>query len=147
MDRGRNKGDKKMKIRMQHLSRRLLVLAIAFGYDCASAQTDPAADRAAWARWIKDDLAPPGSAAKAPERMLPTSAPAATIEELKPRASAPAAAIPERTSAASAPAATPPERRSYPSVPGAPGLAPDRRINEQDCTKAVDFSAGNLRCK
>jgi len=30
---------------------------------------------------------------------------------------------------------------------GAPALAPDRRISEQDCTKPVDLSAGNLRCK
>jgi hypothetical protein len=29
----------------------------------------------------------------------------------------------------------------------APQLAPDRRVNEQDCTRPVDFSAGNLRCK
>jgi hypothetical protein len=30
---------------------------------------------------------------------------------------------------------------------GAPQLAPDRRINEQDCSKPVDLQAGNLRCK
>jgi len=30
---------------------------------------------------------------------------------------------------------------------GAPPLAPDRRISEQDCSKPVDLSAGNLRCK
>jgi hypothetical protein len=31
--------------------------------------------------------------------------------------------------------------------PRAPELAPDRRVAEQDCTKPIDFSAGNLRCK
>jgi hypothetical protein len=30
---------------------------------------------------------------------------------------------------------------------GARELAPDRRINEQDCSKPVDLQAGNLRCK
>jgi hypothetical protein len=30
---------------------------------------------------------------------------------------------------------------------GARELAPDRRISEQDCSKPVDLSAGNLRCK
>lgn len=47
------------------------------------------------------------------------------------------------------------EDRPFPSpselIPGntppAPGLAPERRIHEQDCTKPVDFSAGNIRCK
>ena len=139
-----------MKIRMQDLSRPLLVLAFALGYNCASSaqtESDPAADRAAWARWIKDDRALPDPAAKTPERILPTSAPGATIEQLKPPAFTPAAAIPERTSATSVPAATTPERRSYPSVPGAPGLDPDRRINEQDCTKDIDLFAGNLRCR
>jgi hypothetical protein len=29
----------------------------------------------------------------------------------------------------------------------APALAPDRKVNEQDCTKPVDLSAGNLKCK
>jgi hypothetical protein len=29
----------------------------------------------------------------------------------------------------------------------APMLAPDRVISEQDCSKPVDFTAGNLRCK
>ena len=76
--------------------------------------------------------------------MLPTSAPDPVIQELKPRASAPAAAIPERASAAPAAGIS---QRAYPTVPGDPGLAPDRRVNEQDCTKAVDLFAGNLRCK
>jgi hypothetical protein len=30
---------------------------------------------------------------------------------------------------------------------GARELAPDRKISEQDCSKPVDLSAGNLRCK
>ena len=29
----------------------------------------------------------------------------------------------------------------------APELAPDRRVNEQDCRQPLDFSSGNLRCK
>jgi hypothetical protein len=28
-----------------------------------------------------------------------------------------------------------------------PPLAPGRKIAEQDCSKAVDLAAGNLRCK
>ena len=28
-----------------------------------------------------------------------------------------------------------------------PELDPTRKINEQDCTKPIDWSAGNLRCK
>jgi hypothetical protein len=28
-----------------------------------------------------------------------------------------------------------------------PELDPARKVNEQDCTKPVDWSAGNLRCK
>ena len=28
-----------------------------------------------------------------------------------------------------------------------PELAPDRVISEQDCSKPVDFTLGNLRCK
>jgi len=47
------------------------------------------------------------------------------------------------------------EERSFPSpaalfpqyTPPAPELAPDRRISEQDCTRPIDFSSGNLRCK
>jgi len=37
--------------------------------------------------------------------------------------------------------------RLYRDPRGAPQLAPDRRISEQDCSKPVDLSAGNLRCK
>jgi hypothetical protein len=32
-------------------------------------------------------------------------------------------------------------------TPPAPELAPDRRVSEQDCTRPVDFFAGNLRCR
>ena len=28
-----------------------------------------------------------------------------------------------------------------------PQLDPSRKINEQDCTKPIDWSAGNIRCK
>lgn len=28
-----------------------------------------------------------------------------------------------------------------------PELAPDRRVSEQDCTKPLDLSLGNIRCK
>jgi hypothetical protein len=28
-----------------------------------------------------------------------------------------------------------------------PPMDPKREVNEQDCTKPIDFSAGNLRCK
>jgi len=34
---------------------------------------------------------------------------------------------------------------SAPRTP--PEMQPDRSISEQDCTKPIDFSAGNLRCK
>jgi hypothetical protein len=29
----------------------------------------------------------------------------------------------------------------------APPLDPDRRVSEQDCTKPLDLSAGNIKCK
>lgn len=29
----------------------------------------------------------------------------------------------------------------------APELTPDRRVAEQDCSRPVDFTLGNLRCK
>jgi hypothetical protein len=29
----------------------------------------------------------------------------------------------------------------------APPMAPNRRVTEQDCSKPVDLSAGNLKCK
>jgi hypothetical protein len=28
-----------------------------------------------------------------------------------------------------------------------PELAPDRKVTEQDCTRPVDYSLGNIRCK
>ena len=31
--------------------------------------------------------------------------------------------------------------------PPEPELAPSRTISEQDCSKPIDFSSGNLRCK
>jgi hypothetical protein len=47
------------------------------------------------------------------------------------------------------------EERPFPDVrsllpansPPAPPLAPARRVVEQDCSKPVDWSAGNLRCR
>jgi len=33
------------------------------------------------------------------------------------------------------------------NTPPAPEMAGNRLINEQDCSKPVDFSRGNLRCK
>ena len=29
----------------------------------------------------------------------------------------------------------------------APEMAPDRKVSEQDCTKPLDYSLGNIRCK
>jgi hypothetical protein len=28
-----------------------------------------------------------------------------------------------------------------------PAMAPDRKVSEQDCSKAIDFFSGTLRCK
>ena len=28
-----------------------------------------------------------------------------------------------------------------------PEMAPDRRVSEQDCTKPLDLTLGNIRCK
>jgi hypothetical protein len=47
------------------------------------------------------------------------------------------------------------EDRPFPSptallperTPPAPELAPDRRISEQDCTRPIDYSLGNIRCR
>lgn len=36
-------------------------------------------------------------------------------------------------------------RRVDPRKP--PPMAPSRRVTEQDCSKPVDLSAGNLKCK
>jgi hypothetical protein len=33
------------------------------------------------------------------------------------------------------------------SGPPAPELDPNRTVTEQDCTKPIDMSAGNIRCK
>jgi len=33
------------------------------------------------------------------------------------------------------------------SVHRPPEMAPDRKISEQDCTKPLDYSLGNIRCK
>ena len=39
------------------------------------------------------------------------------------------------------------EATSFVSPRAVPQLDPSRRINEQDCSKPIDWSAGNLRCK
>jgi len=36
---------------------------------------------------------------------------------------------------------------TYGAAQRAPEMAPDRRVSEQDCTKPIDYSLGNLRCK
>jgi hypothetical protein len=33
------------------------------------------------------------------------------------------------------------------SYRGVPDMAPERRVSEQDCTKPLDYSLGNIRCK
>ena len=56
---------------------------------------------------------------------------------------------------AAAPQPTTPPRASYNSMRSldyssggaVPGMASGRKINEQDCTKDIDFTAGNLRCR
>ena len=35
---------------------------------------------------------------------------------------------------------------AQPSAPRAE-MDPGRKVNEQDCTKPIDYSAGNIRCK
>jgi hypothetical protein len=35
----------------------------------------------------------------------------------------------------------------YLGEPPAPVLAPNRRVTEQDCSKPIDLTQGNLRCK
>lgn len=37
--------------------------------------------------------------------------------------------------------------RRYEDPRRAPPMDPKRRINEQDCTRPIDLTAGNLRCK
>jgi hypothetical protein len=31
--------------------------------------------------------------------------------------------------------------------PSPPEMVPDRKVSEQDCSKPVDYSLGNIRCK
>jgi len=38
-------------------------------------------------------------------------------------------------------------RYSYPDPRQPPPMDPKRQVSEQDCTKPIDLSAGNLRCK
>ena len=38
-------------------------------------------------------------------------------------------------------------RYLYPDPRHPPPMDPKRDVNEQDCTKSIDLSAGNLRCK
>jgi hypothetical protein len=40
-----------------------------------------------------------------------------------------------------------PGRAMYADERPAPEMQPDRAISEQDCTKPIDLTAGNLRCK
>ena len=71
--------------------------------------------------------------------------------------SKPAAAQPAASTAAMPAQAAPPtasySSSSYMQRPGAsymgplPPLEANRKINEQDCTKAVDLTAGNLHCR
>jgi hypothetical protein len=37
--------------------------------------------------------------------------------------------------------------RRYEDPRRAPPMDPERKINEQDCTRPIDLGAGNLRCK
>ena len=39
------------------------------------------------------------------------------------------------------------EGAGAPATRPAPELAPDRTVSEQDCTKPIDHSLGNIRCK
>jgi len=69
----------------------------------------------------------------------------------KPAASQPEANTAKMPAQAAPPAAT--RSSSYTQTPGAsysgplPPLEANRKINEQDCTKEVDLTAGNLRCR
>jgi hypothetical protein len=38
-------------------------------------------------------------------------------------------------------------RYPYPDPRHPPPMDPKRQVNEQDCSKPIGFSAGNLRCK
>ena len=67
----------------------------------------------------------------------PATQPAANTAKMPEQAAPPAAA----------------SSSSYMQTPGAsysgplPPLEANRKINEQDCTKEVDLTAGNLRCR
>jgi hypothetical protein len=72
------------------------------------------------------------------------------------RRNKPAAAQPAVNTAAMPAQAAPPaaaESSAYMMTPGArymgpvPPMEPNRKINEQDCTKEIDPTAGNLRCR
>ncbi len=39
------------------------------------------------------------------------------------------------------------ERARVQAIPNAAELEPGRRVTEQDCTKPIDYSLGNIRCK
>jgi len=39
------------------------------------------------------------------------------------------------------------QSRDYAVDGPVPGMEASRRVNEQDCTKPIDLTAGNLRCK
>ena len=39
------------------------------------------------------------------------------------------------------------QSRDYNVEGPVPGMEESRKVNEQDCTKPIDLSAGNLRCK
>jgi hypothetical protein len=39
------------------------------------------------------------------------------------------------------------ERSRYSADRVVTEMAPDRRVSEQDCTKPLDYSLGNIRCK
>ena len=77
------------------------------------------------------------------------------MQRSKPAASQPAASTAAMPAQAAPPAAPPATAysSSYMQRPGASYLGPlppleaNRKINEQDCTKAVDLTAGNLRCR
>ena len=34
-----------------------------------------------------------------------------------------------------------------PSTSRPPDMAPDRKVSEQDCSKPIDYTLGNIRCK
>lgn len=69
----------------------------------------------------------------------------------KPAASQPAASTAAMPAQAAPPAAY--SSSSYMQTPGAsysgplPPMEANRKINDQDCTQAIDLTAGNLRCR